>query len=42
MERGRIAHREASASLLEHGEGLDRYVGLNLGAGGAGQARPDS
>ena len=36
VERGRIAHREASASLLEHGEGLDRYVGLNLGAGGAG------
>jgi len=36
VERGRIAHREASASLLEHGERLDRYVGLNLGAGGGG------
>ena len=33
IERGRIAHREASATLLAHGEGLDRYVGLQLGAG---------
>jgi branched-chain amino acid transport system ATP-binding protein len=33
MERGRIVHREASARLLEHGEGLDRYVGLTLSAG---------
>jgi branched-chain amino acid transport system ATP-binding protein len=28
LERGRIAHREASAALLEHGEGLDRHLGL--------------
>ena len=31
LERGRIAHRDASAALLEHREGLDRYIGLNLG-----------
>jgi branched-chain amino acid transport system ATP-binding protein len=33
MERGRIAHRDVSASLLADGDGLDRYLGLKLGAG---------
>ena len=33
LERGRIAHRDASASLLGDGDGLDRYLGLKLGAG---------
>ena len=31
LERGRIAHREASSSLLQHGEGLSRHVGLGVG-----------
>jgi len=30
LERGRIAHREASSSLLRHGEDLSRHVGLGV------------
>lgn len=30
IERGRIAHRAASASLLKDAETLDRYIGLKL------------
>jgi branched-chain amino acid transport system ATP-binding protein len=32
LERGRIAHRGASATLLASPEVLDRYLGLKLGA----------
>ncbi|MGE0500325.1 MAG: ABC transporter ATP-binding protein [Rhizobiaceae bacterium] len=33
IERGVIAHRAASADLLEDGAALDRYLGLRMGGG---------